>query len=229
MKQIRKNKLALRTIIILLICTADIGWGAGILYTSKRNVSVISVKTASDNIFGIFLQNLVVSFVPILLFIICLVLLKKQFFSQMYFKIYNKKQTAMITFLITVLSALSLYCLITKVDKITVLYNLLYYTLFIALTEEFIVRDVCTYLLREEKDSIRYLIPNTLFAAMHIFAYAEWGEITVYYLISFALSQMPGLLITGFLFQYLKEKSGTIWVPILVHAILDFSVVLSYK
>ncbi len=26
----------------------------------------------------------------------------------------------------------------------------------------------------------------------------------------------------------LKEKSGTIWVPVLVHAILDFSVVLGY-
>lgn len=37
-----------------------------------------------------------------------------------------------------------------------------------------------------------------------------------------------GLILTGCIFQYLKEKSGTIWIPVLVHAILDYMVVLGY-
>lgn len=84
-------------------------------------------------------------------------------------------------------------------------------------------------LLRTEKSSLRYLIPNVLFATMHIFSYAGWGMITLHYLITFVFSQMLGLIAMGCIFQFLKEKSGTIWVPVLVHAILDFSVVLGYK
>ncbi len=175
------------------------------------------------------MQNLIVSAIPLLLFIICLAILKKQFFCQMYFKVSNKKQMIIIVCLAAALSMLTLYCLVTKTDKITILYNLLYYTVFVALAEEFVIRDVCTYLLRTEKDIVRYLLPNTLFAAMHIFSYANWGEITLHYLISFACSQMFGLIAMGCVFQYLKEKSGTIWIPVLVHALLYFLVVLSYN
>lgn len=228
MNENRKTGLIPRIIIILLICTADIVWAAWILYALKRNGAVISVRAASDNILGIFMQNLVVSAVPILLFIICVAIFKRQFLTRMYFKIYDKKQKLAVALLAAVLFFLTLYCLITKTDKLTVLYNLLYYTVFVALTEEFVVRDVCTYLLRDEKNAVRYLIPNVLFAAMHIFSYAQWGEITLYYVISFVTSQMLGLIAMGCVFQYLKEKTGTLWVPVLVHAILDFCAVLGY-
>ena len=59
-------------------------------------------------------------------------------------------------------------------------------------------------------------------------SYASWGEITPVYVFSFITSQMLGLILTGCIFQYLKEKSGTIWIPVLVHAILDYMVVLGY-
>lgn len=228
MEKAEKNRRIGKIFLILLICLADIGWAAAVLYAWKRNGTVLSVKTASADIPGIFVQNIIVSAVPILLFIICLAALKKEFFTRMYFKVSNKKQKTAVAFLAAVLVILALYCLVTKTDKITVLYNLLYYTVFIALTEEFVVRGVCVDLLRTEKSSVRYFIPNVLFAAMHIFSYAGWGELTFRYLFSFVSSQMLGLIAMGCLFQYLKEKSGTIWVPVLVHAILDFSVVLGY-
>lgn len=204
-------------------------WAAGAVYTWKRKGTAILVRAASYNISGIFIQNLIVSAVPILLFLICLFVLKRQFWNEMYFKVYNTKQKIIIAVLAAVLIVITLYCLIAKTDKITVLYNLLYYTVFIALAEEFVVRDVCVYLLRNQKDSIRYLIPNILFAAMHIFSYAGWGKITAQYLISFVLSQMLGLVAMGCMFQFLKEKSGTIWVPVLVHGALDFLIVLGYQ
>ena len=97
------------------------------------------------------------------------------------------------------------------------LYNLLYYTVFIAFAEEFVVRGVCVYLVRGEKPYIRYLAPNLLFAAMHLFSYANWGAITVPYVISFVSSELLGLLTMGCIFQFLKEKSGTLWTAVLVH------------
>ena len=225
-----KKTLALpvRIIIIFLICTADILAAASFIYTWKQNGTVVSVRNASDNIPGIFRQSLTVSIVAIIVFLIFFILLRGKFVSEMYLKVSGKKQKTAVFILTVILLAVTVFCLFTKEDKITILYNLLYYTVFIALEEEFLVRGVCVYLLKDENNYIRYLVPNILFAAMHLFSYASWGEITPVYVFSFITSQMLGLVLTGCFFQYLKEKSGTIWVPVLVHAILDYMVVLSY-
>lgn len=220
--------LPVRIIIIFLICTADILTAAYFIYTWKQNGTVISVRNASDNIPGIFRQSLIVSMAAILVILIFFIILRKNFVSEMYLKISEKKQKITVFILTAILLAVTVFCLITKADKITILYNLLYYTVFIALEEELLVRGVCVYLLKDESNYIRYLVPNILFAAMHLFSYANWGKITSVYVFSFITSQMLGLVLTGCIFQYLKEKSGTIWIPVLVHAILDYMVVLNY-
>lgn len=220
--------LPVRIIIIFLICTADILTVAYFIYTWKQNGTVISVRNASDNIPGIFRQSLIVSMAAILVILIFFIILRKNFVSEMYLKISEKKQKITVFILTAILLAVTVFCLITKADKITILYNLLYYTVFIALEEELLVRGVCVYLLKDESNYIRYLVPNILFAAMHLFSYANWGKITLVYVFSFITSQMLGLVLTGCIFQYLKEKSGTIWIPVLVHAILDYMVVLNY-
>ena len=220
--------LPMRIIIIFLICTADILTAAYFIYTWKQNGTVISVRNASDNIPGIFRQSLAVSMVAILVILIFFIILRKNFVSEIYLKISEKKQKITVLILTAILLAVTVFCLITKADKITILYNLLYYTVFIALEEELLVRGVCVYLLKDESNYIRYLVPNILFAAMHLFSYANWGKITSVYVFSFITSQMLGLVLTGCIFQYLKEKSGTIWITVLVHAILDYMVVLSY-
>ena len=225
-----KKTLALpvRIVIIFLICTADILTAAYFIYTWKQNGTVISVRNASDNIPGIFCQSLAVSMVAILVILIFFIILRKKFVSEMYLKISEKKQKITVLILTVILLAVTVFCLIIKADKITVLYNLLYYTVFIALEEELLVRGVCVYLLKDENNYIRYFVPNILFAAMHLFSYANCGKITPVYVFSFITSQMLGLVLTGCIFQYLKEKSGTIWIPVLVHAILDYMVVLNY-
>lgn len=225
-----KNALSLpaRIIIIFFICTADILTAAYFIYTWKQNGTVISVRNASDNIPEIFRQSLAVSMAAILVILIFFIILRKNFVSEMYLKISEKKQKITVLILTAILLAVTVFCLITKADKITILYNLLYYTVFIALEEELLVRGVCVYLLKDESNYIRYLVPNILFAAMHLFSYANWGKITSVYVFSFITSQMLGLVLTGCIFQYMKEKSGTIWITVLVHAILDYMVVLSY-
>lgn len=227
-KDIKTLALPVRIIIIFFICAADILTAAYFIYTWKQNSTAVSVRNASDNISGIFKQSLMVSMVAVIVFLIFFIILRKKFVSEMYLKISGKKQKTAVLILTVILFAVTVFCLITKEDKITILYNLLYYTAFIALEEELLVRGICVYLLKDENNYIRYLVPNILFAAMHLFSYANWGKITPIYVFSFVTSQMLGLILTGCIFQYLKEKSGTIWIPVLVHAILDYMVVLSY-
>ena len=149
-----KKTLALpvRIIIIFLICTADILVAAYFIYTWKQNGTVVVVRNASDNIFGIFRQSLVVSMVAIIVILIFFMILRKKFISEMYLKISGKKQKTTVLILTAILGAVTVFCLITKADKITILYNLLYYTVFIAMEEELLVRGICVYLLKYENN-----------------------------------------------------------------------------
>ena len=172
---LNKNSIK-KLVLIFLICAADILWSAGFIYLWKTKGVVLSVKEASVNIPGIFVQNLIVEAVPILLFFLFLFRLGKNFQTEMYLKITGKMQKCTVGILGGILLALALWCLVTKADKVTVLYNLLYYTVFIAFAEEFVVRGICVYLVRGEEPYIRYLAPNLLFAVMHLFFLCELGS-----------------------------------------------------
>lgn len=57
MEKAEKNKRIGKIFLILFICLADIGWAAAALYAWKRNGTILSVKTASVDIPGIFVQT----------------------------------------------------------------------------------------------------------------------------------------------------------------------------
>ena len=63
---------------------------------------------------------------------------------------------------------------------------------------------------------------------MHFFAYAGWNEITAEYAVRFFTGSFLGLMAVGCVFQFLKEKTGTLRVPILIHAALDFRNVFTW-
>ena len=110
--------LPVRIIIIFLICTADILTASYFIYTWKQNGTVISVRNASDNIPGIFRQSLIVSMAAILVILIFFIILRKNFVSEMYLKISEKKQKITVFILTAILLAVTVFCLITKADKI---------------------------------------------------------------------------------------------------------------
>ncbi len=226
--QRKKPSLAVRPLLILLICLADIAWGAWLIYHWQEAGTMISVRDASGALGAALLQQLILSAMPILLLVIAWAVFKDRFATEMALKVSGKKQWAIVLVLIGVLLCETVAALYINRDPGTVLYSLLYYTVFIAFTEEFVIRGVCVRLLKEEKAWLRYLWPNCLFAVMHFFAYAEWGEITASYALRFFTGSFLGLVTVGCGFQFLKEKAGTLWVPILLHAALDFGNVFTY-
>ncbi len=219
----------IRTIMILFICGVYLLWGTYFIYRWKASGTVISVKNASSDIPEILLQNLIVAVIPIIIFLITFLVLRDRFAGEMFIKISGRKQKIALLIIAMILLAMTAFCLFTKEDKGSVLYGLIYYLVFVAFAEELVVRDVCVYLLKGERNVIRYIVPNVIFAVMHIFSYAQWGTITVSHIVSFVTSNLIGLVATGCFFQFIKDKSGTIWIPVLVHAILDYSAVLGYN
>lgn len=222
-----KKPLAVRIMLILLIFTTYLFADIPLLYGWKENGTLISSTQASTDLSGILIQNLMTLIVPILIFVLFLLALKKDFATEMYLRIKGKWQWTGVVVLTLGLAGILTYHLINREDKITAIYLLFYYVFVIAFTEEFVCRDACTYLLKNEKSIIRFIVPNLLFALMHIFNYSGWGEMTGEYIISFIRNDMIVLFFVGCLNQALKEKTGTIWIPVLLHAAWDFA--LAYQ
>jgi len=228
-KNIRKwPSLAGRLLLILLICLADIIWTSLLIYHWQETGTMIPSKNGAAAFPTAVSQQLILAAVPILLIVIGLAVFKNRFAQELAFTVSGKKQWMIVFILIGVLLCETAAALIVKKNAGSVLYGLLYYTVFIAFTEEFVARGICGRLLKEENIWLRYLWPNCLFAAMHFFAYADWKEITADYALHFFTGSFLGLMAGGCVFQFLKEKTGTLWTPILIHAALDFGNVFSW-
>lgn len=212
----------LRIITVCMICVLDL-CGIGYMYFKNAKGELLSVHNASDNLKEIFQQNLIVAAPTIIIFFIFFFILKKELFTEMYLRVEGTKQVIVVTVLGLVLAVMTVKGLCINDDKVLIFYNLFYYLIFIAFAEEFILRGVCTYMLKDFSVKVRYLVPNTLFGLMHIFAYADYETLTLDYVINFLGSSVLGLMVIGCFFQFLKEKTGTLWTPILIHAIMDYS------
>lgn len=144
----KKGNLIVKIIIIILICVFDLLWSAHFIYGWKQAGTVILVRDASQDIPGILKQNVIVAAMPVVLLISFVAILKGRFMDEMYMRLSRDEkvrivQTRIIILPAVVLAGIAAYAFATKSDKITVIYSLLYYVMFIAFTEEFVVRDVC--------------------------------------------------------------------------------------
>lgn len=199
------------------------------LYRGIQSGSVISVRHAAAQPVLFLLQCLRECLLPAVLLILFAALLKKDFSSALYFRLWGKWQRAAAAILMAAILGFALFGLVTKQDKAFVLISLLYYLVVVAFSEEFVIRDACTYLLRDSSWPLRYLLPNAIFALLHLFLYAEWGEIGAEVLIRFfTTGTFFGYVSMGCLFQLFKEKSGSLWLPVLLHGLMDYSVILTY-
>jgi len=222
------NKIA-RVFLIVGICFFDMTFSMMYIYNRKNNNTLLSVKNASGNLIGTMVQNIITELFPIFLSLLMVCLLKRNFAKELYVNIRGKRQVNIVMILAAILFSMTIILLIIKEDKVTILYNLFYYVFFIAFVEEFVIRGVCVYIIKDFSAIYRYFIPNFLFAFMHIFNYSNWGSLTLTYVVHFTTSNLLGLFAVGCMFQFLKEKTGTLWIPILLHAIMDYSIVFIYR
>lgn len=199
------------------------------VYRSVQSGSAISVRLASGQPIAFLCQCLFGFLIPAALLILFALALKKEFASALYFRLQGKWQRICAAVLIAVILGLTVYGLIVKPDKASILLSLFYYLVFIGFGEEFVIRDACTWFLRHASWPLRYLLPNILFGALHLFADAGWGEISAKVLLRFLFTgTFLGYVFGGCLFQLFKERSGTIWLPVLLHGLMDYTVILTY-
>ena len=229
MKAKHDGKGLLRGILLTLaVCGAEFLIVALYLWPMSLRGELIPVRRAAENFPAAFIQGMVPFLFPLGLFVLFALVLKKDFPARMYLGLRGRWQRVAALVLGAAILGLTVYCLIVKTDRAAVLWSLFYYLVFIGFEEEFICRDVCTDFLRDAEWPVRYLVPNLCFAMLHLFERTGWGAVTGADLLRFLTTDLAGLTVSGCLFQLLKEKSGTLWLSVLLHAFLDYSVVLTY-
>ena len=68
--------------LVVGICLIDFFASAGYLFLKSQNGTLLHLKDVSDNIFPYTLQTLICIIVPVILFIVYMVILKKEFNSR---------------------------------------------------------------------------------------------------------------------------------------------------
>lgn len=117
------KRLCARILSVLIICVANIGWAGWLTYRWKDAGTLISIKNASSDLIGIFVQNLLISAVTILLFLICMIVLRGRIWDELYLKVKGKKQWIIMVLLILVFAGRVAYAMFVDGDAETALYK----------------------------------------------------------------------------------------------------------
>ncbi|MCZ8538169.1 CPBP family intramembrane metalloprotease [Paenisporosarcina quisquiliarum] len=84
--------------------------------------------------------------------------------------------------------------------------------------EEFFFRGLLVDLLKESR--LKWFLPSLFFAIYHIAIFLPWFEWPI------LLLAVAGLFIGGLVFQWINEKSGTIYPSWIIHIFADIGVLL---
>lgn len=187
-----------------------------------KNGLLVSVKGASQiNIGQKFLCDFISS-LAIVIFILLITYIQKKPVSDLGLTLESP-------ILIAVLSAVYLLMFLLNGDFTAKgFYAAFFYLIIVAFSEEFVFRGYLFIAIDKEFGFwIAAIISGLLFGAVHAFIPAIVNGYNTHQFIQEIMNTLlgQGILISAF-FAFLYKKSNTLLVPILIHAILDYSGVL---
>ena len=209
--------------LVFLITALDLICGPFLLVVlGRQGYTTYSVTDFEQYPGKVLLQTVFLSVYFLILFLSFRGILKENFQKAMGFCTETPFQVQSLS-LLGILLAIAAALAIRRTEKPgLILYGLFYFVFAVGFTEEFLIRGVCVYLLKDFSWQVKYLLPNFLFAMLHVFAYAGFEPLTVEIFREFAVNQLWTLTASGCCLQLLKDRTGTLWVPILVHGLMDF-------
>lgn len=215
----RKNRDLILSIVIPMIAVLWEFLYYKILFNNNMLISLDDLS--ENNIFNILIQHIVVN-LPIIIFFI--IALKKINYKKLYFNLPTKKLWKIILMILAVVYfGLFIYGFSISHNIVKALYSFIFYLIFVSFGEEYIFRCLIPFLQKDKlPKTIEWFLPNILFSLMHLIILfvdtSGLNEITLTALIIYLITT----IIFGVVMELLKRKSGSLYVPILAHAIYDF-------
>lgn len=106
---------------------------------------------------------------------------------------------------------------------ITGLYKFFFFLVVVGFGEEFIYRGFLYNKLKDNSKVMAIILSGVLWGICHAILPSLLNNLDTSQFLSGMCSEIGGGIAMGCYFIYLQEKSKTLWIPILIHAILDYS------
>lgn len=177
-----------------------------------QNDWLISLKDVSlSNIWKILLVN----FGGILIFTFALIIVYRKKLNELGV---NKSKLSIVLVVIYVL-----FFILHSDYTINGIYKAFFYLFMVALPEEIIYRGYIYNNLKKHNRISAIIISGILFGIMHSILPSIISEYSISIMIIDMFNQIGFGIVSSFIFILYLEKSGSIFVPILIHALLDYS------
>ena len=116
-----------------------------------------------------------------------------------------------------------LFFLLHKDFSISGVYKAFFYLVIVAFSEEVIYRGYLYSCIKTSWRTKAIIISGALYGAMHAILPSILANKSALELLFAMVSQVGGGIIVGFIFISIMEKSQSIFVAILIHALMDYS------
>lgn len=107
---------------------------------------------------------------------------------------------------------------------ITGFYKFFFYLVVVAFGEEFIYRGFLYNRLKGNSKAVAIILSGILWGSAHAIMPSILNNSSIGQLLLSMSDEIGGGILMGWYFIYIQEKSKTLWIPILIHAILDYTV-----
>lgn len=173
---------------------------------------LIPLKNVSFSNLGIMLFS---DFTNMLIFPLILLIVYRKNLSELGFK---KSKLSIVLLLIYVL-----FFVLKRDYTVKGIYHAFFYLFVVALPEEIIYRGYLYSNLKKYNRTMAIIISGMLFGMIHSILPSVVSECSVFSMLMDMPNQFVGGILGSLIFIYCWELSGSIWVSILIHALLDYS------
>ena len=184
---------------MLLTFAYQYGW-----IISLKDISLSNIETV-----------LLVDFSSMLIFPLVLTIVYRKNINEFGFK---KSKLSIVLVVIYVL-----FFILHKDYTINGIYSAFFYLFIVALPEEIIYRGYIYNFLKKYNRISAIIISGILFGIMHSILPSIISETSIYIMVKDMFNHIGGGVLSSFIFILYLEKSDSIFIPILIHALLDYS------
>lgn len=103
-------------------------------------------------------------------------------------------------------------------------YKFFFYIVVVSFGEEFLYRGFVYNRLKVKSEVMAIILSGALWGIAHAILPSIQSNKDIIQMLFAMRNEVFGGILSGWYFIYLQEKSKTLWYPVLIHAILDYSV-----
>lgn len=212
MQILREEKQFITTIAVGVIALV---WFYIVTYFVFNNNMLISINSVTwDNI----LIKLVDDYSSILFISTILLILNKKNLKDFHLCFTSQKEIFVLIVVMIILFFLH--------NDFTIggFYKFFFYLVIISFGEEFLFRGFIYNRLKSKSEVIAIILSGIIWGIGHAILPSILTNAGIGHLLLSMCYEIGGGVVSGWYFIYIQEKSGSLWIPVLIHAILDYSV-----